>query len=287
MNVYFEKNVVCLHVFIEKNISMKNISWFCVLLFVTCSSLMFSCNRNTESYGACKYEVLQDSVMDVDYNLYSQVKIGTQTWLGENARAIHFADGTPIDNTDTILGARYVFPANHPDSAKKFGVLYNWAAARHIKDTMVKNNLVQGVCPNGYHLPTDEEWTVLVKYVSNCTSNKARTSVAKSLASKDSSWRLSTVPNTPGYALDSNNVSFFAAMPAGHCFLDEVNGTARYYNFCSGANFWSATPYNYTEGDRTLVNPNAYGRYIGYNDVLANKTISNKKACMSIRCVKD
>ena len=266
---------------------MKRIGLGQWTLFVLCSFLMFSCNKNTETCGACKFEVLNDSVMDIDGNLYSQVKIGKQTWLGENVRTVHFADGNSIVNTDTILGARYVFPAGHPDSARKYGVLYNWAAARHIKDNMVKNNLVQGVCPGGYHLPTDEEWKELVNFVTNCTSNKTKLSPAKMLASKDSSWRISTVPNTPGCALDSNNASFFAALPVGHCFLDEENETARFYNFYCGANFWSATPYNYHEGDSSLVNPNAYGRYIGFNEVKANKTISNKKALFSVRCVKD
>lgn len=248
---------------------------------------MYSCDHETESCGPCKFEVLPDSVMDVDYNMYSQVKIGSQTWLGENMRATHYADGSVIDNVDTVLAARYYYPDGHVDSAKKYGVLYNWAAARHFKDNMVYAKQIQGICPDGYHLPTDEEWHELVNFVSHCTSDKNRTSVAKSLASKDSSWRICTVPNTPGCALDSNNASHFAAMPTGSCFMNMQTNEIRFYNFHCGANFWSATPYNYKEGDTSLVSPNAYGRYIGYDDVLANKTVSNKKAGFSVRCIKN
>ncbi len=248
---------------------------------------MLSCNRGQEACGPCKFELLPDSVMDVDYNLYSQVKIGSQTWLGENMRATHYADGTPIDNLDTVLCARYSYPTGHVDSVPKFGMLYNWAAARHLKDVEVKQGRVTGICPEGFHLPSDEEWHELVDFVSNCTSSKLKTSVAKSLASKDSSWRASTIPNTPGFDSDSNNTSLFAALPAGHCFMDEASGVVRFYNFSGGANFWSSTPYNYVEGDKFLSSPNAYGRHIGYDDVLANKCVSNKDACFSVRCVKD
>lgn len=264
---------------------MKKIFWIYSLIVVTCLLLMVSCNNDKDTCGPCKFELLPDSVMDVDYNLYSQVKIGKQTWLGENLRTRHYADGTPIDNTDTVLKARYYFPDGQVDSAKKYGVLYNWAAARHLKDYEVKADRVQGICPQGWHLPKDEEWQELVHFVSNCTSNKAKQSAAKMLAAADSSWRICTIPNTPGCALDSNNRSLFGAIPAGHCYEEEE--VVRFFNFHCGANFWSSTPYSFKSGDDSLSNANAYGRYIGFNDVLANKSVSNKKACFSVRCLKD
>ncbi len=266
---------------------MKRFPFICGLILISCSFIMFSCNRNKVTCGACKFELLPDSVWDLDYNLYSQVRIGDQIWLGENLRSLHYADGSVIDNLDNVIGGRYEFPMGQVDSAVKYGVLYNWAAARHLNDEKVMNDRVQGICPEGFHLPSADEWNDLVFFVSNCSSAPIKVSPAKSLAANDSSWNISTVPNTPGCGLDSNNVSLFGAMPAGHCFMNENTGVIRFYNFHSGANFWSSTPYDYTAGDANLSNPNAYGRYIGYDDVKANRTVSNKKAYLSVRCVKN
>ncbi len=270
---------------------MRKLPLFLGIILVSCVLWTTSCERNKVTCGTCKFELLPDSIMDVDYNLYSQVKIGNQVWLGENLRCTHYADGSPIDLIDTMVRARYAFPFGQVDSVKKYGILYNWAAARHLNDSVVKADRVQGLCPQGFHLPTDEEWHELVYFVSNCSSTKKKTSVAKSLAAHDSLWHVSTVPNTPGFVADSvsdtNNTSLFAAVPVGNCFENVNNGELRFYNFSSGASFWSSTPYSYRTGDKKLTNLNAYGRYIGYNDVVANKSVSNKKAYLSVRCVKD
>ena len=291
-NVFFEKNVVCLRVLFQNDLLiMRKLPLFIGIILVSCMLCTTSCEQNKVTCGSCKFELLPDSVMDVDYNLYSQVKIGNQTWLGENLRCTHYANGAPIDILDTMVCARYVFPFGQVDSIQKYGVLYNWAAARGLNDSVVKTDRVQGLCPQGFHLPTDEEWHDLVYFVSNCSSTKKKTSVAKSLAAHDSCWRISTIPNTPGFVedslVDTNNFSRFAAIPVGNSFENPATGELRFYNFKSGANFWSSTPYGYKAGEKTLTNPNAYGRYIGYNDVVANKSVSNKKAYFSIRCIKD
>ncbi len=269
---------------------MRKLSLYLGIILISCLLWNTSCERNKVTCGKCEFEILEDSIPDVDGNLYSQVKIGNQTWLGENLRCTHYADYAPIDNYDTMLYARYAYPFGQVDSVKKYGLLYNWAAARHSHDTLV-NSAAKALCPDGFHLPTDEEWHELVYFVSNCTSNNTKQSVAKMLAAHDSCWRVSTVPNTPGFVSDSlvdtNNTSLFAAIPVGNCIEVGTGGELRFFNFRSGASFWSATPYNYSEGAKKLTNPNAYGRYIGYDDVVANKCVSNKKAYFSVRCVKD
>ncbi len=291
-NVFFEKNVVCLRVLFQNDLLiMRKLPLFIGIILVSCMLWTTSCEQNKVTCGSCKFELLPDSIMDVDYNMYSTVKIGNQIWLGENLRCTHYANGAPIDILDTMVYARYVFPFGQVDSIQKYGVLYNWAAARGLNDSVVKTDRVQGLCPQGFHLPTDEEWHDLVYFVSNCSTTKKKTSVAKSLAAHDSCWRISTIPNTPGFVedslVDTNNFSRFAAIPVGNSFENPATGELRFYNFRSGANFWSSTPYGYKAGEKTLTNPNAYGRYIGYNDVVANKSVSNKKAYFSIRCIKD
>ncbi len=264
---------------------MKRISFFYVLLIISCSLIMSSCGNDEINYGSCHFEVKGDTVWDIEGNAYSVVRIGDQAWLGENLKTVHYANGAVIDNSDDILGARCYNPCGHPDSAKVYGKLYNWAAARGIPDTATSKSQVQGICPDGFHLPSDVEWQELVDYTTNCSTSKARTSVAKRLAINDSCWRPSTIPNTPGNVPDSNNISHFGAIPSGHCFV--INGVNKFINFHGGAHFWSSTPYGHREDEASLSNSHAYGRYIGHNDVLANKSVSNKKACFSVRCIKD
>ena len=151
---------------------MRKLPLFLGIILVSCLLWTTSCERNKVTCGTCKFELLPDSIMDVDYNLYSQVKIGNQVWLGENLRCTHYADGSPIDNLDTMVSARDAFPFGQGDSIQKYGILYNWAAARGVNDSVVKADRVQGLCPQGFHLPTDEEWHELVYFVSNCTSTK-------------------------------------------------------------------------------------------------------------------
>jgi len=284
--------------------NMKRLSAYLGIILISCLLWVTSCDHNRTSCGKCEFHVLMkdtalkilDTIVDVNGNSYTQVQIGDQVWLGENLRCTFYENddgtGVPITNYDT-MGARFSYLFGEVDSisVKKYGLLYNWAAARRLNDTVAKDGRIRGICPRGFHLPSDEEWHELVNHITNCTSKDPKTSVAKSLAAHDSCWRRSTIPNTPGYVpdtvhKDTNNASHFAAMPVGNCIENASNGELRFYNFSGGASFWSSTPYGHRGGDK-LTNPNAYGRYIGYNDVVANKCVSNKKAYFPVRCVKD
>lgn len=104
--------------------------------------------------------VAENSVTDIDGNVYKTIKIGTQTWMAENLKTTRYKDGTTIPNvTDasvwslTTSGA-YCDYNNSSTIGNTYGKLYNWFAVNTAK-----------LAPEGWHVPTDEEWTKLHSYI--------------------------------------------------------------------------------------------------------------------------
>ncbi|MCP4291912.1 MAG: hypothetical protein GY780_08770, partial [bacterium] len=98
-----------------------------------------------------------ETVTDFDGNVYSTVKIGDQTWLAENLRSTHYSDGKPLES----------FPANGDESnSRSYGRLYCWQAAVGGPSFSEKeSNFVQGASPEGWHIPTEEDWLELTNYL--------------------------------------------------------------------------------------------------------------------------
>lgn len=216
------------------------------------------------------------TVSDIDNNTYNTVKIGNQCWMRENLRTSHYADGTSIPlgtSTSTITPYRYI-PNDDANNIPSYGYLYNWPAVMHGASSSSANpSGVQGICPNGWHVPSDAEWTQLTNYVSSqtqyqCDNNSEN--IAKALASV---WGWNDPSNTCGAGDNpsTNNATGFSALPAG-----------RYYgsssNFSINADFWSAT-----EGHESA----AYYRslYYGYAGVYPG--FDDKNYGFSVRCLRD
>lgn len=89
-----------------------------------------------------------EGVVDIDGNIYGIIDIGEQTWMKENLRVTHAPDGK------AITGYAYT---DDPDSIKKYGLLYTWDVAMNWS----KTEGTQGICPEGWHLPSDDEWKQL------------------------------------------------------------------------------------------------------------------------------
>jgi uncharacterized protein (TIGR02145 family) len=148
---------------------------------------------------------------------------GTQEWSGGNACNITYRDGTPIpqvtDNTEwqNLTTGAWCYYEN--DETK--GKLYNWYAVMGIHDAD-PNTPNKEFAPEGWHVPTDTEWTSLVDYLVENGYNSSEGTVAvteenrlaKSLASV-SGWNGSPSPGSPGYNPASNNSSGFNAYPVG------------------------------------------------------------------------
>jgi uncharacterized protein (TIGR02145 family) len=94
----------------------------------------------------------QETLTDVDGNTYQTIEMNGQTWMAGNLRTTRYADGTPVDSCWCYGG----------DQAKceEYGRIYAWPAA--MKGDTTAN--VQGVCPDGWHLPAKEDWLALIDH---------------------------------------------------------------------------------------------------------------------------
>lgn len=116
-------------------------------------------------YGPC---MDAPTVMDIDGNSYNTVQIGAQCWMAENLKTSHYPDGTEIpyitnnqewvDLLDVIIDDAYCYPNNQPTAIN--GALYTYAAAT-AQDWFHDYQDGQGICPDGWHLPNDNEWKIL------------------------------------------------------------------------------------------------------------------------------
>ncbi len=119
--------------------------------------------------------LITDSVViDVDGNIYNTIVIGRQVWMAENLKVTHYADGTPIPLVEsssewsalTETDKAYCWHDNSLANKDIYGGLYTWAAAMNgIGSSTTNPSSIQGVCPEGWHLPSDDEWKQLEMYL--------------------------------------------------------------------------------------------------------------------------
>ena len=187
---------------------------------------------------------------DIDGNIYATVQIGDQCWMRSNLRVAHYPDGAaiPAGNTRSNTTPYYYNKPNSYYSLEHRGYLYNWPAVMHNQSSSTTDpSGVQGICPDGWHVPSDAEWAQLIAYVSNqsafgCEGNNAY--YAKALALQ-TGWSAYSYPSTcvVGNNQSQNNATGFSAVPAGQYYGSYVGESSR-------AAFWSSSKigsaYNYS-----------------------------------------
>lgn len=220
--------------------------------------------------------VLRNAVVDIDNNYYDAVQIGNQIWMAENLFTTRYSDGTSIPlgtSASTITSYRYN-PNNSANNVPTYGYLYNWSAVMRGGNSSNANpSGVQGVCPDGWHVPSCAEWDQLNYYMKThslylCDENDW-TSIAKAL-SATTGWTDYGFSCSPGHLPSQNNASGFSALPAG-----DYHG-GNYYGFGSYTNFWSAT------GNHDNY---AYSRYLYSNYAIVDRYYYHKYYGFSVRCV--
>jgi uncharacterized protein (TIGR02145 family) len=219
------------------------------------------------------------TVADYDGNVYPTVVIGQQCWTRQNMRATHYNDGTaiPFGNTPSTTQPFYYvnYACVSPQTLENYGYLYNWPAAMNGATSSNANpSGVTGICPYGWHVPSDAEWTEMTDFVNSQTyfrCNGYDEQIAKSLAST-SGWSSSSYVCQVGNNQGGNNKTLFAVYPGG-----SYGGNSTYNYFGNDACFWSATAYYLNYVWLRNMN-NAYTTVRRYFD--------EKFYGLSVRCVK-
>ena len=197
------------------------------------------------------------TVTDADGNLYNTVTIGTQVWMQKNLKTTKYSNGDAIPNvTDATAwisletGAYCWFRNDSATYKDDYGALYNWFAAADIRN----------VCPTGWHVPSDAEWTTLTTYL-----NGDSVAAGKLKETGTNHWR---TPNT-----GATNVTGFTALPGGE---RDIAGT--FDSWTGWGHWWSSTE---------VSTANAYLRYMVFRDSNVGTANTYKSNGFSVRCLKD
>jgi len=183
------------------------------------------------------------SVTDQDGNTYDYLTYGDQVWTVENAEMVTYRDGTEIPQvTDATEWANLTTGAwcyQNNDLTK--GKLYNWYAVAGIHDND-PNTPNKEFAPEGWHVPSDAEWTTLEEHLiangHNYDGTTEGNKIAKAMAST-TGWNSSTAEGAPGNDQSLNNSSDFNAFPSV--------GRDRSFSFGPSGNllvFWSSSEEN-------------------------------------------
>ena len=191
-----------------------------------------------------------EGATDIDGNIYESVIIGDQEWMVQNLRTTEYSDGTPITNVtgdsqwkNLITGA-WCYYDNDSKYDTTYGKLYNWYAVETGK-----------LCPTGWYVPTDAEWTVLADYLSSNGSSGT------------------DLKSTSGWEASKNGTDNYGwkAFPGGFRRI--------YSEFEDIGNFafwWASNATSMGDG---------WGVSLEYNDM--NKVEEDKVRGHSVRCLKE
>lgn len=199
-----------------------------------------------------------EAVTDYDGNTYNVVDINGQCWIDENLKTTHYNDGTAIPNATNgatwaglTTGARTYYNFDSTSYAPVYGALYNWYAVETEK-----------LCPLGWHVPTNAEWTELETYLGG------ESVAGGKLKEVGTAHWLS--PNE-----GATDEVGFTALPGGYRQASD--------NFTSinlVGLWWTSTIYIYN-------NVNSYIKAMSRNNTNVSLTWNTKNLGVSVRCLKN
>ena len=208
-------------------------------------------------------------VTDVEGNIYNTVQIGTQCWMKENMRTTKYPNNSSITRGPTTswnssdLGY-YGCPPNTGNTAEDcaafstLGYMYQWSAAMNSTTT----EGAQGICPAGWHIPTDAQQYTLESYLAtgSCVAGRA------------ASWTVDAC-DPAGTKLKSGGTSGFEGLLAGY----RTTASPWFTNRAASTYFWSSTQ----------SSTNAWDRVLGTSDSTVYRGAHSKAYGFSVRCLKD
>jgi uncharacterized protein (TIGR02145 family) len=200
------------------------------------------------------------SVFDGEGNYYATKTIGTQTWMTENLKATKYRNGTDIPHVisawdwyNTVSPAWCLYQ-NRQINKSDYGVMYNWYAIDIGKDGS------KNICPTGWHVPTDAEWSVLTSFLGGDSA-----SVGKLKETGLTHW---LEGNT-----DATDETGFNALPGGARDYD-----GQFYGLGYYGGWWTSTEF---------IEGGAYCRFLGYDGSGGYSWGRFEQDAFSVRCIKD
>jgi uncharacterized protein (TIGR02145 family) len=184
---------------------------------------------------------------------YAQtVTIGSQVWTSKNLDVATYRNGDVIPQVqdenawENLTTGAWCYYDNDASNGTKYGKLYNWYAV----------NDPRGLAPNGYHIPTDAEWTQLSDYLGDGEAG-------------------TKMKSTSGWVENGNgtNSSGFSGLPGGY---RSSNGS--FYTIGDNGNWWSSTEYGADD---------AWSRDLDYTNGDVERWYVDKESGFSVRCLRD
>ena len=212
-----------------------------------------SVNNPAKTYGA---------ITDQQGNVYKTVVIGNQEWMAENLNTSIYRNGEAIANiTDnnqwlSLNTGAWCYNDNDSQYDCPYGKLYNWYAVADPRN----------VCPTGWHVPTDAEWSVLINYLDPNTDGISNVAGGKLKSIGLQYWRS---PNQ-----DATNESGFSGLPGGGRHDDD----GVFYNVGIFGNWWSSTETGTNDAWYRTLHCSLDGAYRNY---------TNEHYGFSVRCLRD
>jgi uncharacterized protein (TIGR02145 family) len=221
------------------------------------------------------------TVTDFDGNVYTTIGPGNQRWLAQDLKVTHYADGTPIPMVENVSewdalsdsDKAYCWYDNNASNGDDYGVLYTWAAAMNGAVSSDANpSHIQGVCPTGWHLPSDSEWKFFETEVLGLSE----------AAANDDGWR----GTDAGGLLKETGITYWDTPNTGatHDYGFHGRGAGMrtssgvFSEIKQGAWFWTAT-----END----SQKAWTRSLSYDRSSIGRTFLYKNDGFLVRCIKD
>ena len=258
---------VCLGIILKRPQLLKILK----LTLVTSLILLSSCDLFNPEFPK--------KVRDIDGNVYRTVKIGDQLWMAENLKVTHYRNGEEISflapdsawaldtaGTCDILGA-YCAYDNDIDCADTCGYLYNWYAV----------NNPNGLAPEGWHVPTDEEWKQLELFIGmdpiQVDTMFSRGTIEGKKLKSTYNWELF------GEGTDEYG---FNALPCGFRYVNLTISflITVYTGLGYSAHFWTST-------EKKDTYQRAWIRSLDYGSSTIDRGYNSKNLGLSVRCIKD
>jgi len=225
-------------------------------------------------YDTCVFDIdtleFEDcgTVTDIDGNVYETIVIGCQCWMRENLKTTHYNNGDSIPNVtsnsswSSLTSGAYCEYNNDTSNVATYGRLYNWYAVDDPRD----------LAPEGWHIPTDEDWKELEIFlgmtVSQANSTHWRgTNQGSKLAGVATFWNDGELENDPEF-----NTSGLYAIPSA-----SRNESGSFGGLGEHTYFWTSTESDTFATCRELV----------YNHKGVWREDQHRNSGYSIRCVRD